>query len=183
LKDAWSDPVIRHFAGLQPWQNSLTIFAGTSWELCPATPFYAEILCRCIFNNVIVPQHKRSKLNYSRWKALSKLRFGKTKAHYLCKHEERKTIGNLLKISSVVFFMKNHLTLLNEILTKEEKQDNTTRVGTIGLFRPQLRFDLANICPVIMTKFVNLKAVIHELLCFVSGNDNVTYLQDNSVKI
>ncbi|MDR1173445.1 MAG: thymidylate synthase [Puniceicoccales bacterium] len=79
--------------------------------------------------------------------------------------------------------MKNYLELLNEVLASGEKRTDRTGVGTIGLFGAQLRFDQTNTFPVITTKFVNLKAVIHELLWFISGNTNVKYLQDNGVKI
>ncbi|MDR2603640.1 MAG: thymidylate synthase [Puniceicoccales bacterium] len=79
--------------------------------------------------------------------------------------------------------MKNYLELLNEVLTNGEKRNDRTGVGTIGLFGAQLRFSLTDVFPVVTTKFINLKAVIHELLWFISGNTNVKYLQDNGVKI
>ena len=79
--------------------------------------------------------------------------------------------------------MKNYLNLLENVLTTGETREDRTGVGTIGLFGAQLRFDLRNSFPVLTTKFVNLKAVIHELLWFISGNTNIKYLQDNGVKI
>ncbi|MDR2778796.1 MAG: thymidylate synthase [Puniceicoccales bacterium] len=79
--------------------------------------------------------------------------------------------------------MKNYLELLNQVLTNGEKRNDRTGVGTIGLFGAQLRFNLIDTFPVITTKFVNLKAVIHELLWFIGGNTNIKYLQDNGVNI
>jgi hypothetical protein len=90
LKDVCSDAVIVHFAGSKPWQNLSTIFTDKWWELCCTSPFYEEILSRRILNNAIVTQHKCNKFNYYRCKTLSKLTFGKTKAHYERKYEEIK---------------------------------------------------------------------------------------------
>ncbi|MDR1891114.1 MAG: hypothetical protein LBQ23_02955, partial [Puniceicoccales bacterium] len=92
LEDACSDPVVVHFAGFKPWQDPSTIFADKWWELCRVTPFYEEILYKCILKNVIVTQRKRSKLNYCRCKALSKLTFGKKRAHYERKGAEIKKV-------------------------------------------------------------------------------------------
>ncbi|MDR1401807.1 MAG: thymidylate synthase [Puniceicoccales bacterium] len=79
--------------------------------------------------------------------------------------------------------MRNYLELLGKVLKTGEKRCDRTGVGTIGLFGAQLRFNLRNNFPVLTTKFVSLKSVIHELLWFISGNTNVKYLQDNGVKI
>jgi thymidylate synthase len=79
--------------------------------------------------------------------------------------------------------MRNYLELLETVLKTGERRNDRTGVGTIGLFGAQLRFDLRDTFPVVTTKFVNLKAVIHELLWFVGGNTNIGYLRDNGVKI
>jgi thymidylate synthase len=79
--------------------------------------------------------------------------------------------------------MKNDLKLLNKGLTNGSRRNEKTGVGTIGLFRAQLRFNQANTLPVITTTFMNVKAVIHELLWFIGGNAKIKYLQDNSVLI
>jgi thymidylate synthase len=79
--------------------------------------------------------------------------------------------------------MQNYLQLLKDVLENGEKRQDRTGVGTIGLFGAQLRFDLQKNFPIITTKFVNMKAVIHELLWFISGNTNIEYLRDNGVNI
>ncbi|MDR1413862.1 MAG: thymidylate synthase [Puniceicoccales bacterium] len=79
--------------------------------------------------------------------------------------------------------MKSYLSLLQQVLATGEKRSDRTGVGTIGLFGAQLRFDLRTNFPVVTTKFVSLKSVIHELLWFIDGNTNVKYLRDNGVKI
>jgi thymidylate synthase len=79
--------------------------------------------------------------------------------------------------------MRNYLDLLERVLTTGERRLDRTGIGTIGLFGAQLRFDLRNNFPIVTTKFVAMKAVIHELLWFIGGNTNVKYLRDNGVKI
>jgi thymidylate synthase len=84
---------------------------------------------------------------------------------------------------SIFAAMRNYLDLLRKVLEEGERRPDRTGVGTIGLFGAQLRFDLGKNFPVITTKFVSLKSVIHELLWFISGDTNVKYLQNNGVKI
>lgn len=79
--------------------------------------------------------------------------------------------------------MRNYLDLLQHVLTHGEMRDDRTGVGTVGLFGAQLRFELKEHFPIITTKLVNMKAVIYELLWFISGNTNVKFLQDHDVKI
>ncbi|MDR1432856.1 MAG: thymidylate synthase [Puniceicoccales bacterium] len=79
--------------------------------------------------------------------------------------------------------MQNYLELLERVLSSGETRKDRTGIGTIGLFGAQLRFDLRSNFPVITTKFVSLKSIIHELLWFIGGNTNIRYLQDNGVKI
>jgi thymidylate synthase len=79
--------------------------------------------------------------------------------------------------------MKNYLELLNEVLLTGEKRLDRTSVGTIGLFGAQLRFDISEKFPLLTTKKVHLKSIIHELLWFLKGSTNVKYLQENGVKI
>ncbi|MDR0595546.1 MAG: thymidylate synthase [Puniceicoccales bacterium] len=79
--------------------------------------------------------------------------------------------------------MKNYLELLSKILSSGEERPDRTRVGTIGLFGAQLRFDISENFPLLTTKKVHLKSIIYELLWFLKGSTNVKYLQENGVKI
>lgn len=79
--------------------------------------------------------------------------------------------------------MKTYLSLLEEVLTKGEEKADRTGTGTKSLFGHQLKFDLQKGFPLLTTKKVYFKAVIHELLWFLSGDTNVKYLSDNKVRI
>lgn len=79
--------------------------------------------------------------------------------------------------------MKQYLDLVNKILKKGKKKEDRTNTGTISLFGEQMRFNLEDGFPLLTTKKVYLKAIIHELLWFLSGSTNIKYLVDNNVKI
>lgn len=79
--------------------------------------------------------------------------------------------------------MRNYLDLLENVLKNGHERNDRTGVGTIGLFGAQLRFDISEKFPLLTTKKVHLKAIIHELLWFLQGETNIKYLKDNGVTI
>ena len=79
--------------------------------------------------------------------------------------------------------MKQYLDLIRTVLEKGSKKEDRTGTGTISYFGYQMRFDLSEGFPLLTTKKVHLKSIIHELLWFVRGETNIKYLVDNDVSI
>ncbi len=79
--------------------------------------------------------------------------------------------------------MRQYLDLMQHVLDRGVPKSDRTGTGTLSIFGPQLRFDLGLGFPLLTTKRVHVKSILHELLWFLRGDTNVAYLRENGVSI
>ena len=79
--------------------------------------------------------------------------------------------------------MRQYLDLMRHVLEHGHRKDDRTGTGTLSVFGHQMRFDLGQGFPLVTTKKLHLRSIIHELLWFIRGETNVGYLRDNGVTI
>ena len=79
--------------------------------------------------------------------------------------------------------MLQYLTLLEKVMSEGVTRDDRTGTGTKSIFGYQMRFDLSKGFPLLTTKKLHLRSIIHELLWFLSGDTNISYLKENGVSI
>ena len=79
--------------------------------------------------------------------------------------------------------MQTYLTLLRHVRENGARKEDRTGTGTLSVFGYQMRFDLSSSFPLLTTKKVHVKSIVHELLWFLAGDSNVGYLKENGVSI
>ena len=79
--------------------------------------------------------------------------------------------------------MKQYMDLLSHVLAHGTQRGDRTGTGTLSVFGWQMRFDLADGFPLLTTKKLHMRSIIHELIWFIRGETNIAYLRDNKVSI
>ena len=79
--------------------------------------------------------------------------------------------------------MKQYLDLMQKVLNEGQKKSYRTGTGTLSIFGHQMEFDLSDGFPLVTTKKVHLKSIVHELIWFLQGSTNISYLKENGVSI
>ena len=79
--------------------------------------------------------------------------------------------------------MKQYLNLMQKVLEEGQKKSDRTGTGTLSIFGHQMEFDLSEGFPLVTTKKVHLKSIVHELIWFLQGSTNISYLKENGVSI
>ncbi len=79
--------------------------------------------------------------------------------------------------------MKQYMDLLSHVLAHGTQRGDRTGTGTLSVFGWQMRFDLADGFPLLTTKKLHMRSIIHELIWFIRGDTNIAYLRDNKVSI
>ena len=79
--------------------------------------------------------------------------------------------------------MQQYLDLLSHVMDNGADRMDRTGTGTRGVFGYQMRFDLADGFPMVTTKKLHKKSIVHELIWFLAGDTNIKYLQENKVRI
>jgi len=79
--------------------------------------------------------------------------------------------------------MKTYLQFIEHILNHGTEKQDRTGTGTLSIFGYQMRFNLANSFPLVTTKKLHMRSIVHELLWFLQGNTNIAYLRENGVTI
>src|SRR3954469_14329507 len=85
--------------------------------------------------------------------------------------------------NSYFYSMQQYLVFLQHILDHGTKKEDRTGTGTISVFGYQMRFDLSEGFPLITTKKLHLKSIVHELLWFIAGDTNIQYLCKHGIGI